>query len=75
MYQRSCDILLGLPFNIASYALLTYMIGNICGYTPKELIISLGDVHIYKNQLENKESIDILLNRKPFQFHFTYTFI
>jgi thymidylate synthase len=68
MYQRSCDILLGLPFNIASYALLTYMIGHICGYTPKELIISLGDIHIYKNQLENEEGIDLLLSRKPFQF-------
>lgn len=65
MYQRSCDILVGLPFNIASYSLLTYMIAHICGYTPKELIISLGDIHIYNNQLSN---VNELINRKPFQF-------
>lgn len=65
LYQRSCDILLGLPFNIASYALLTYMIGNICNLKPDELIISLGDVHIYKNQIKNVEE---LINRIPYQF-------
>lgn len=65
MYQRSCDVLLGLPFNIASYALLTYMIAHICDLKPCELIISLGDVHIYKNQLEN---VDKLISRKPYAF-------
>jgi len=65
MYQRSCDVLLGLPFNIASYALLTYMIANICELSPHELTISLGDVHIYKNQLEH---VKTLVERKPFLF-------
>lgn len=52
MYQRSVDVFLGLPFNIASYALLTHMIAHVCGYTVKELIISTGDTHIYKNHVE-----------------------
>ena len=65
MYQRSCDVLLGLPFNIASYSLLTYMIAHICGLKPCELIISLGDVHIYKNQLDN---VELLINREPYPF-------
>lgn len=52
MYQRSVDVFLGLPFNIASYALLTHMIAHVCGYTVKELIISTGDTHIYKNHIE-----------------------
>ena len=52
MYQRSVDVFLGLPFNIASYALLTHMIAHVCDYTVKELIISTGDTHIYKNHVE-----------------------
>ena len=52
MYQRSVDVFLGLPFNIASYALLTYLIARCCNLTVGELIISTGDTHIYKDHVE-----------------------
>lgn len=52
MYQRSCDVFLGLPFNIFSYTVLTYILAKKCNYVPKKLIISFGDVHIYKNHVE-----------------------
>lgn len=52
MYQRSVDVFLGLPFNIASYALLTHLIAKHCGYKVGELIISMGDTHIYESHIE-----------------------
>jgi thymidylate synthase len=52
MYQRSVDVFLGLPFNIASYALFTHMIAQVCDLSVGELIISTGDTHIYKDHIE-----------------------
>ena len=52
MYQRSADIFLGVPFNIASYALLTMMVARVCGLAPAEFIHTLGDAHLYLNHLE-----------------------
>ena len=65
MYQRSGDIFLGVPFNIASTALLTSMIANITGYSPGKISIIIGDAHIYKNHIE---SIEEQLTRKPYGF-------
>jgi thymidylate synthase len=52
MYQRSVDVFLGLPFNIASYAILTYMIAQVCDLQVGELVISTGDTHIYTNHID-----------------------
>ena len=52
MYQRSCDMGLGVPFNIASYALLTRMVAQVAGLRPGELIHTLGDAHVYSNHVE-----------------------
>jgi thymidylate synthase len=63
MYQRSADVFLGLPFNIASYALLTHMVAQVTSLEPAELVIALGDVHLYTNHLEQA---DVQLAREPF---------
>ncbi len=60
--QRSCDIFLGVPFNIASYSLLTCMIAQQCGLTPREFIWSGGDIHLYHNHFEQAK---IQLSRSP----------
>ncbi|MDD5036522.1 MAG: thymidylate synthase [Methylococcaceae bacterium] len=63
LYQRSCDVFLGLPFNLASYALLLSMLAQQCGLEPGDLVWTGGDVHIYQNHLEQ---VRLQIERKPY---------
>ena len=65
LYQRSCDMGLGVPFNIASYALLTQMLADVCDLTPGTFIHTMGDAHVYMDHID---ALKIQLGREPMQF-------
>ncbi|EEB96669.1 hypothetical protein MPER_04156, partial [Moniliophthora perniciosa FA553] len=65
MYQRSADLGLGIPFNIASYALLVHMMAQVTGTEPHELIIQLGDAHVYRDHVD---ALKTQLEREPRPF-------
>ena len=65
LYQRSCDMGLGVPFNIASYALLTHQLAHVCNLTPGTFIHTMGDAHVY---LDHVEALQVQLGREPRPF-------